>query len=161
MNAQHFYLLNWYRFDNEILSQLVYRLKSDNSWPALGYYAKLLVPKVKVDWQNYAGLIPIPGSKSGSVHARLLAQEISYITGLPVIDVLIKKNEATEQKLKSAFERKNESSISLKKEYAEQFTKCIFVDDILTTGETFFQSNKAVKGSIENIIVTLFYRPKA
>lgn len=140
---------------------MVYRLKSDNSEAAWYFYANLLLENTNIKFQNYKALIPIPSAKKNSVHANLFAKEISRITGLPVLDILSKKTGAIEQKRRSAFDRENEVTISLKTQQVELFTKYIFVDDILTTGQSFLQSNRVVNDSNQNIIITLFYRAKA
>lgn len=157
---QHYYLLDWNKNESRVLSQMVYRLKSDNSLPAWSFYSKLLIEKMNINFQEYAGLVPIPGSKPSSMHSLILARALSSTSGLPVFDILFKKKTAIEQKRMSAFERKNEDTISLKKQQPEHFTKCIFVDDILTTGQSFLQSSRAVNGLNENIVITLFYRSR-
>ena len=157
---QHYYLLEWNKNESNVLSQMVYRLKSDNSLPAWSYYSKLLIKKININFNEYAGFVPIPGSKQSSIHSLILARELSNISGLPVFDILSRKKTAIEQKRRSAVERENEDTISLKKQQSVHFTKCIFVDDILTTGQSFLQSNRAVNGLKENIIITLFYRSR-
>lgn len=115
---------------------------------------------MSINFQEYAGLVPIPGSKQSSIHSMILAKELSIMSGLPVLDILMKKTNVVEQKRRTAFQRKNEDSIGLKKQQSELFTKCIFVDDILTTGQSFLQSSRAVNDLNENIIITLFYRSR-
>lgn len=160
-NSLHFYLLDWHKTESFFLDQMVYRLKSDNSPAAWSIYSALLLQKIDINFQNFKGLIPIPGSKPGSVHSLLFARELSALTGLPVLNMLIKKSEASEQKKGTFFERKNQNIIKLDTHQVEHFTKYIFVDDVLTTGQSFLQSNRAINAKRENIILTLFYRPKS
>lgn len=162
VNFKHHYLIAWNKNESDVISQLIYRLKSDNSCLAWSFYAYLFyrILKEKIDFKNYQALIPIPGSKKNSVHAKIFAQEFSKLSGLPTLDILTKKADLSEQKVLSAAQRKAAAGIVLKTPMVEHFTKYIFVDDVLTTGQSFFQSNKAVNGQNENIIITLFYRPR-
>lgn len=163
-NLQHFYFLNWCKNESDALSQMVYRLKADNSKAAWAFYTQLFyrLLKLKIDFNSYDAIIPIPSSKKKSVHAKLFARELSVLCGLPVHDILIKKSEALAQKTLSAEQRKRAVCIErLEGILIENITKYIFVDDILTTGESFFQSNRALNDNSANIILSLFYRPKS
>lgn len=111
--------------------------------------------------QKFSGFVPIPGSTPASVHSRVFAEALSAICGLPVFDILSKKVDSKAQKRGSIAERRKQNFEHRPAPQAELFTKLIFVDDVLTTGESFLQSNTAVNGHNENIILTLFYRPKA
>lgn len=155
---RHKYLIKWKKNESDVINQMVYRLKANNSLPAWSYYSRQFVKKININFKEYAGLVPIPGSKKESVHSWIFAKELSLLTGMPVLDILVKKNETTEQKKLSAYERANSQTIDLRSHQPELFTKCIFVDDVLTTGQSFFQSNRAVNGLNENIVLTLFYR---
>lgn len=158
---RHKYLLRWNKGENNVLSEMVYRLKSNNSVAAWAFYAKLLYNFLDLNFKTYKALIPIPGSSKNSVHALLFARQLSILTGLPVVDILSKKTESFEQKTLTAEQRKNKVFIELRQPiFFEQFTKYIFVDDILTTGESFNQCNKAINDNSDNIIISLFYRPK-
>lgn len=139
---------------------MVYRMKSDNSSLAWAFYAKLLFQIGDIDFPKFEMLVPIPGSGPDSVHSFLFARELGILSGLPVRDILVKSGGQTEQKRSTLGERKNAKFALADKCQSEVFTKCIFVDDVLTTGQSFFQSNKAVNGRDENIIITLFYRPR-
>ncbi len=157
---RHFYLLEWFKNDGFFIDQLVYRLKSDNSPAAWAFYSKLLKYLCPVNFKNYHAIVPIPGSKSSSVHSLVFAQELAKLTGLPVLTLLQKNNSFEEQKKGTAAQRSRQKMACVKEQKFEQFTKFVFVDDVLTTGQSFFQSNLALNGQFENIILTLFYRPK-
>ena len=148
---------------------MVYRLKSNNSAQALKFYGKILAAALShsTDTTEFAGVIPIPSSKKTSVHALILAEEIATATGLPLLNVL-EKTEAPEQKTLSKTERRAGTSIHLKPNLNEEFTsdhvhplKYVFVDDILTTGESFKQSCHILAGHQDNLAVTLFFRSKS
>lgn len=162
LGLRHNYLLEWNKGESDVLSQMVYRLKSDNALPAWQFYAKFFYKKIKkkINFKQFHALIPVPSINPRSVHAMFFAQQLSLLTGLPVKDVLIKKSDYTEQKALSAHQRKTISTIEVKEELNEHFTKCIFIDDIVTTGESFLQSNKALNGGSDSLILSLFYRTK-
>ena len=164
----HLYLFEWSKGESDQLSQLVYRLKSNNSVQALQFYAVLLAEKIKknTEFTTYKGLVPIPSANKKSVHAFILASELSRHLQLPLLDVL-QKDQTKDQKTKSLRERQEDSVIGLKFRFSEEFTvtvkpqqKYIFVDDVLTTGESFIQSSRVLGNHDRNVIVSLFYRPK-
>ncbi|MEK6628528.1 MAG: hypothetical protein AABY53_07870 [Bdellovibrionota bacterium] len=164
IDFQHHYLLCWNKDESDALSQMIYRLKSNNSKQAWVFYAKIFFNRIcavkKFDFKKYQSLIPIPGSKQSSTHSRLFANELSSLTGLPVYDLLAKEAHSLEQKSLSAEQRKLRTTFRLKNPQIEHFTNCIFVDDVVTTGESFLQCNGAIGGSAQNPIFSLFYRPK-
>lgn len=160
LNEQHIYLLKWNKNESDGLSQIVYRLKSDQATSAWRYYAELICKKRKIDFKKYDALIPIPGSKSTSVHALIFAQEISKICGLPIWNSLSKKPQNGAQKKLNARERAQSLGIVSKLESHEQFTKCLFIDDIVTTGQTYLQSRNALKLTESSPILSLLYRTK-
>lgn len=115
----------------------------------------------EVNLQKFSGFVPIPGSTPASVHSTVFAEALSAICGLPVFDIISRKTNSKAQKQGSIADRRTQNFEQRPIPQAEFFTKLIFVDDVLTTGESFLQSNAAVNGHNENIILTLFYRAKA
>ncbi len=114
----------------------------------------------EVNLLSFSGFVPIPGSTPASVHSTIFAEALSAISGLPVFDLLARKTDSKAQKQGSVTDRRKQNFVQRQRIQTELFTKLIFVDDVLTTGESFLQSNKAVNGQNENIILTLFYRAK-
>lgn len=162
LGEQHIFMLSWNKGESDVLSQMVYRLKSDTSVNAWRIYAKIFYKKFlkKTNLESFQALIPVPGSGKSSVHAHVFANELSKLSGIPAVDALVKKAVFSEQKNLSARERKQNTCITLRAPLNEHFTRCIFVDDIVTTGESFLQSNKALNGGADNLILSLFYRPR-
>lgn len=160
-SARHLYLLDWNKNESLAIDQMVYRMKSDNSRAAWRFYAKIILQMSEVKLQNFRGYVPIPGSTAASVHSTVFAEALSANSGLPVFDLLSRKTDSKAQKQGSITDRRTQNFEQRLGTQAELFTKLIFVDDVLTTGESFLQSNKAVNGHNENIILTLFYRAKA
>lgn len=172
--AHHIFLIEWLPLQSQMFDQLVYRLKSDNSVPALWFYADLMADLIqsKVKTTDFAALVPIAGSRASSVHAHLLAERLSLHFGLPVLDVISKKATEKAQKYMNAEERRQTNLFSLKTERYVEFTKIqkrksqskpkfLLIDDILTTGVSFQQCSDVLHGSEQNMIATLFYRPRA
>ena len=166
---RHHYLIEWSSLGSDKTAQLIYRLKSNNSIEAIAHYAELLAPRLLevTAHSSFAAIVPIPSSKKSSVHAHLLAAKLSQKIGIPVMDVLQKISSA-EQKTLTASERSLLLSIQLSSRAHEEFTrkasrqrKYIFVDDVLTTGESFKQASAALTDHKQNLIVTLFYRSRS
>lgn len=159
--SRHHYLLDWNKDESPAIDQMVYRMKSDNSRAAWRLYARIFLQMTEINLQNFSGFVPIPGSSPASVHAMIFAKALSSVSGLPVFDLVVKKTDSKAQKQGSIQDRRTQSFERRPLHKTELFTKLIFVDDILTTGESFLQSNLAINGHKENIILTLFYRAKA
>ena len=161
---EHHYLLRWNKNENTALSQMIYRLKSDNSKQAWAFYADIFYKNILVhenfNFKKYQALVPVPSAKQSSVHSHLFANRLSVLTGLPVHDILVKDTLSVEQKSLTAEQRKLSLNIRLKYPQTEYFTNYIFVDDVVTTGESFLQCNSCIKGGTENPVFSLFYRPK-
>jgi predicted amidophosphoribosyltransferase len=169
--TKHIYLIEWLKNESETLDQLVYRLKSNNSKLAIKIYSDLLAEKIKsnIDVKNYEALIPIPGSSETSIHSNLIAYHLSTQLGLKVLIALTKKSDSDTQKKLSAVERKRHNPFQLTHHSPEEFTmqepveivktkSYIFVDDVLTTGQSFKHGSDTIYWSKRNIIATLFYR---
>lgn len=172
-HPNHIFLIEWHPRHSKFFDQLVYRLKSDNSVPALLYYADLLAEWVQstVKTSGFDALVPVAGSKTSSVHAHIIAQRLSLHFGLPVLDVLRKKPSDKAQKYRTAAERRQTNLFSLNEAPYVEFTnkylqqkanrpRFLLVDDILTTGISFQQGAGVLRGSEQNMIATLFYRPR-
>lgn len=159
--SKHFYLLKWNKEESRAIDQMVYRMKSDNSCAAWRFYSRILLATSTINLQNFVGFVPIPGSTAASVHSKIFAEALSSVSGLPIYDLVAKKANVKAQKQGGIQDRKAPNFVPLPHRQSELFTKLIFVDDVLTTGESFLQSNRAVNGHNENVILTLFYRAKA
>ena len=91
--------------------------------------------------------------------------------GLPVLDVIRKQPTEKAQKHMTAEERKQTNLFSLNDKIYVEFTKkslvntlkplrFLLVDDILTTGISFQHCSAVLSSSEQNMIATLFYRPR-
>ncbi|MBC7743423.1 MAG: ComF family protein [Bdellovibrionaceae bacterium] len=166
---KHFFLIDWTPGESDLISEMVYRLKSDRSVKAWRYYAEVVAHSLadQEDLEVFDAIVSLPGSRADSVHAWLFAKNLSKALGLPVLNILTKSALDRAQKSKSAAERKS-ASLENTIQVDEQFTraelsnlKLIYVDDIMTTGETFKRCQQALGAVEKSILITMFYRPRA
>lgn len=167
-NIRHVFLFEWKKRDEVFLSQLVYRLKSAQSPQAIKFYASLLADKlIELNRINsFAAFVPIPGSTNSRIHSDLLAEELSQQTGIVTVRVLERVNEAAQQKTLTSRERRLTNPFRVKPEANEEFTlkffkesPVIFVDDVLTTGQSIKHAETLICPGKPNAVATLFYRP--
>jgi predicted amidophosphoribosyltransferase len=161
-----YYLFEWVPFESDLLSETVYRMKSNKCCLSWKYYAAKLADSfansINLDDVDY--IVPVPGSKATSVHSYVFAHALGQELRKPVLNILTKTRESAEQKRKSKAERLNKTI-----QVHEQFTPGIkhlklegkhvlIVDDILTTGGSFNQSVAALGSVRKATLLTLFYR---
>ena len=165
-SRQQIFLINWLRGESENLNQLVYRLKGKNSTSAIEHYALLLAKKLQLQFKlstEYA-VVPIPSAQSASRHAHIIAGVVAEHLNLKICDVLqkqgVQQNVEIQQKHLGAEQRKSQSLFTLKPTCSVEFTKFIFIDDVVTTGQSFKHCSEALGNNKQNIIASLFYRPK-
>ncbi|MGZ3692385.1 MAG: ComF family protein [Pseudobdellovibrio sp.] len=165
----HIHLYTWKPSQADFFEQLIYRLKYDQAVEALRYYSELLALKLaaEFDLKEFSGLIPIPTAQHKSNHAFIIAETLSRKTGLPIFDILLKEKSSRSQKTLSRVERQKQDAFRLKTPNNEQFTsgkselkRYVFVDDVLTTGQSYFKCSELVFWSKQNVIATLFFRAK-
>ena len=89
----HYYLFEWVPGESDMLSKMVYQLKSDRCVPALNYYAKLIADQMKLlgRLQRKIDLVvPLPGSTSKANHSNLFATAIATRFGARYEELFIK-----------------------------------------------------------------------
>jgi ComF family protein len=136
--------------------ELVQALKFRGAAAAAREMAALVVARVPVGLLNGAALVPVPAHPArhrerGFNQAALLANEISAICELPVLDMLVRDRARPPQSTLSREERLKlpERSVSVKPEVrgvekrpiteislGSSPTKVVLVDDVTTTGVT-------------------------
>ncbi len=167
--AQHFYLLEWKKNESDIISKMVYALKSDYGKLAIQFYANFFCEKLQqqINLDMYDAVVPLPGSKATSIHSNIFAECLAQKIKKPTIDILIKKSKQTESKLLNRKQRFSSSQNRIRLKPLEHFTQSslaqkslIYVDDILTTGNTFNASRQAIGNSKDCLLLTLFFRSK-
>ena len=170
-NSPHIFLIPWALDDRECIDQLVYRLKNLQSYFALKDYAKKLrVVLLNLNLKKSNNiLIPIPSSRRKYNHAHALAKLLSE-EGFGQYHDVLSKHQGNQQKYLSRSLRA-QNRFFIKKE-CEVFThslklktqqghQVLFIDDILTTGESFKRCSELLGIASNALCVTLFYREKA
>ena len=167
----HVFLIPWALSDPKSVDQLVYRLKNLQSELAmLNYVKKLTEILEKLSLKNSKNiLIPIPSSRSKFNHAHSIAKTLSKDGFGLYSDILAKKQGDQQKYLSRSLRAKNRfyvktdfedftRSLRLKIEEGHQV---LFIDDILTTGESFKRCSELLGVAEKALCVTLFYREKA
>ncbi len=168
-NRSSFHLIDWIPEESDLISEMVYRFKSDKSVKAWQYYAEVLLFKLtdKIDVHDIDYIVPIPGSTKQSIHGQIFANVAQMVLQKPILDILKKSSEGSafkEQKKRSKAERAKNSI-----EVCELITQnlntlgleskhVLVVDDILTSGSSFRQSLEALGTVKKATLVTLFHR---
>ncbi len=119
------------------------KFKSDGAKYLAKPFAELISEKLAIEEVDYDIIVPVPSHKKtikkrGYNPARVLADELSKITGKPVADILFKTFDSPKQKLLNFEERQNnlENSITLLDKSAILNKKVLVIDDIITTSAT-------------------------
>jgi predicted amidophosphoribosyltransferase len=168
--TNHFYLINWISGESDTISKMVYALKSDRAVKSIQYFAKVIAASLENENVNinFDAIVALPGSKKSSCHSVILANALSMHLHRPVLDLLTKSEGATSQKDKTLIQRSETSNHHIKPRPHELFTqddinqlKLLYVDDILTTGNTYKASRQALRDQKNATLVTLFYRPRS
>jgi predicted amidophosphoribosyltransferase len=162
--SQHFYLIQWKKDEKKFIDNLSYRLKAGQSVLAWKLYSEILTKHLRayIQVNSFAGIIPLPPSHPKRKHTQIFATFMSEFLNIPVCDILQRDPSTHKQNLKSKVQRGQSLNISLKATTNEDFTNLvgpfIYLDDVLTTGQTYFQSKAVVTPSASDMIITLFYR---
>lgn len=164
---KHFYLFEWIPGESDLLSSMIYQLKSDRCVKALRFYMNALILEIlEGHFGDYNCVLPLPGSKKSSTHSNSLADEVAQVTGLIKADLFLKEKLETQQKKLSSLLRRQVEIKTCALRRHELFTSLqsdklnpIYVDDILTTGSTLKASMKVLNTKKNACVVTLFYRP--
>jgi predicted amidophosphoribosyltransferase len=172
LRENHIFLFEW--AGGEALDQLVYRLKADRALPALSFYSKILAYKISEEFSGsrFDAVVPIPSANPKSILAHKIGEILAASLKIPFVDLLVKNKSGAEQKSLKAVERarlnpfelrleegKNEDITEFNPHQAQPPKRYLFVDDVLTTGNSFKHASEAVYWSKRNVIATLFYRP--
>lgn len=162
-------IFDWQPGESDLLSEMVYRLKSNRCRLAWKHYATLATQALsyELDLQKINFIIPVPGSKKSSVHALIFSEIVGEIIKKPVLNILEKSNKLYDQQPQK-FKTKHQRACA-QFSICEQFThkldhlnikerNILMVDDIMTTGSSYRQSLHALGGPRSSLLLTLFYR---
>ena len=168
-NLSSFHLIDWIPEESDLVSEMVYRFKSNKSVNAWQHYAKILLSELgrEIDVHEIDCIVPIPGSTAQSVHSQIFAAVAAEILQKPILNILQKSASCgalTEQKKRSKAERLK-NSIKVCELITQdlnalglQSKHVLVVDDILTSGSSFRQSIVAMGPVKKATLVTLFHR---
>lgn len=142
---RHVFDYGYALYDYNSMRKSIYRFKYGKRCEYAGFYAQDICEKLgdEIRRMDAGALIPVPVHKSrlrsrGYNQARLLAAELSRLTGIPMDDKIVRRVKKTiPQKELNVHERQN----NLKKAFnisadVVKLNKTILVDDIYTTGST-------------------------
>ncbi len=165
----HFYLFDWIPGESDLLSGMIYQIKSNRCIMAIEFYTKILTCYFKESLEGrilYNCVLPMPGSHNSSVHSDIIGEQVSQILGLAFSRVFYKETDKIPQKVLSSKHRKRVRVEKNTSRLNELFTKIesaklrpIYVDDVLTTGSTLKAAINAIGACDNASILTLFYRP--
>lgn len=168
-----FHLINWVPHESDLISEMVYRFKSNKCCSAWHHYATIAVSELqnKMNTDEIDCVVPIPGSTRSSVHAKIFAMNVSILLNKPLQDVLKKtvtRVHFPQQKMRSRAQRAD-NSFETRELITPDFNPLGFstkhvllVDDIITTGNSFRQATAALGPVNKATLMTLFCRqPKA
>ena len=152
-----------FAFDGELSRTVIYKFKRKNLGRLQKFLAsecaRLLRDEVR-GGESLAVIYP-PRSESGVSkygfdQARILAREVSRITGAPLEDIFYRGKSETEQKTLTAKEREeNAREAYLLSEGADLTGKCaVIIDDVVTSGSTMARlASLAKTAGAERVII--------
>ena len=129
----------------------------------LGQWAALEAKKTDF-WEDVDALVPVPLTRwrrwqRGYNQAEKLAQGMSEVTGLPVLNLLKRtKNRTPQSRLKGEARLKNAEGIYRAKTIPDEWRgKCfVLIDDVMTTGATLASCAQALHNANESATICIF-----
>ena len=164
-----FHLIDWIPDESDLLSEMVYRFKSDKCYFAWSFYAQLatsvLKNNIRINDIDY--IITVPGSKKKSIHSQVFAHFVHQEINKPVLNLLKKIKIAAEHTEQKSLNRRDRQNTQF--QISEQITynltdlnletkHVLVVDDIRTTGSSFRQVVDALGPVKKATLLTLFHR---
>jgi ComF family protein len=142
--------------------ELVWRLKYDGARAAAAIMAEMMSKHIETD-QKQTVIVPVPTTTArirqrGYDQAVLIARELSRLTGVPVISVLVREGRAhqvgasrrqRQSQLKGAFRAHRPARLHGK--------QVLLIDDVLTTGATFEAATQTLQSTGVSDITALAF----
>lgn len=129
-------------YKDSVRSSII-KFKSDGAKYLARPFAELIYKRLIEDKIEFDCIVPVPSHKNtvrkrGYNPAKVLAEELSLLSGKKVLDVLVKTTLTKNQKLLSFKERQTnlENTLTITDPKAVKDMKVLLVDDIITTGAT-------------------------
>jgi len=128
---------------NEKTRSSILKLKSDSAKYLAKYFAKHIYDRLTTNKVEFDMIIPVPSHKKtikkrGYNPAKVLADELSILSGKPVEDILVKTAITKNQKFLNFEQRQSnlENSIYALNHSIIKGKSILIIDDIITTGST-------------------------
>ena len=146
---------------HNLITEFKFHGKSDLAIK-LGEWAALEAKKFDF-WEGVDALVPVPLTRwrrwgRGYNQAEILAQGMSKVTGLPVMNLLKRTKNRTPQSRLSGEARKTNAEGIYRATIPEEWKgKCwVLVDDVMTTGATIGNCARALQNADETAIICIF-----
>lgn len=149
-----------FKYHSKAVTALVYKLKKNGNRSTTRFFAENMVTALRksVFYPDFAFITYVPMRKSAVIkkgfdHAKLLADQISDITGVPVCRPPFYRKRGGKQKYRNLSERKAAGNRFVLK--GKISGNVLLVDDVTTTGVTFYECAKLLKkaGAYEVVCV--------
>ncbi len=149
-NGKCYYPLFYNNFIKRLISDYKFSKKTYLSKPfALLMYNLIKDRKLasKIDYITYIPMDSLSEYRRGFNQAQLLAQELSTLLDIPLLDILYKNRRTKEQNKISFDQRKTnlEASFSLLKDCNISNKIVLLIDDLITTGTTMEEAIKTIE----------------
>ena len=133
-----------YRFEEPAASSLIYKLKSKGNRKVVNFFSEAMAEKFKTEYSaiEFDSITYVPVSmaklkQKGFDHARLLAEKLSEILDIPLLEPPIKRRPKPSQKLLSKLMRLSNAESAFKPVAKRKIDGTILlIDDVATTGAT-------------------------
>lgn len=129
-------------YDGNVRKSIL-KFKSDGAKYLAKYFAKFIYERLIIENIDFDVIVPVPSHKKtikerGYNPAKVLAEELSKLSGKPCTDALYKTFQTQKQKLLNFEQRQSnlENSITLFDKTAVNNKNVLIVDDIITTSAT-------------------------
>ncbi|WP_196001129.1 ComF family protein [Clostridium sp. 1001271B_151109_B4] len=153
-----------YGFYGGVLKKLILELKYNKNFTAAEILSNLILEiinnqNIKADVICYVPMTKKAIKKRGFNQCEVISKSISYTTGIPISNCIIKSKNTKEQKTLSKDERKSniQGAFNIKRNYDIKNKHVILIDDVITTGATLDECKKILLkyGANEITVLTI------
>lgn len=153
-----------YGFYGGVLKKLILELKYNKNFTAAEILSNLILEiinnqNIKADVICYVPMSKKAIKKRGFNQCEIISKSISYTTGIPISNCIIKSKNTKEQKTLSKDERKSniQDAFNIKRNYDIKNKHVILIDDVITTGATLDECKKTLLkyGANEITVLTI------
>lgn len=147
------YITSIYSFKDSHVKRIIHAIKYFHRKDLLLPFAKDIAEKIIEQEANQSVIIPIPMPRlrvyiRGYNHAEALAQEIAYITHLPLRgDILFRNNYKKKKRqvlMRSRAERLKNQHNAFRVDGSLRGLSCVLIDDVTTTGATLQEARRVL-----------------